>query len=232
MSTLTSSRLSQENLELIRALQRGMNQGRNLFNYSLITSTPITAYWLLGFVEAEGTFGISSLSPYFQVAQHGNSLHVLRLIESFLGKLTNGFLFSTLSVTPSCSLVLNKATGVYSLTVQDIDSLYGYVLFFFLGMTFQTRKFIDFKYWALTLYLHKFGFIYTPEGRGLVNAISKFINDGRYTNNPSGPILPPTDDDIQCVLQTKLPVTLTPEMSHTQLSRAFTTAKGKNSYTV
>lgn len=37
----------------------------------------INPYWLLGFTEAEGTFGIKNLVPYFQICQHGRSLLVL-----------------------------------------------------------------------------------------------------------------------------------------------------------
>ena len=34
--------------------------------------------WLLGFIEAEGTFGLINLVPYFQVAQHSRSAHVIQ----------------------------------------------------------------------------------------------------------------------------------------------------------
>ena len=43
-----------------------MNSGRIEFNYSLIPvlrdGDPL---WLLGFIEAEGTFGFKNLSPFF-----------------------------------------------------------------------------------------------------------------------------------------------------------------------
>jgi hypothetical protein len=40
------------------------------------SSTKINIYWLLGFVEGDGTFGIKNLVPYFyfQVAQHNKNI--------------------------------------------------------------------------------------------------------------------------------------------------------------
>ena len=42
-----------------------MNLGRTLYNYDLIPKIVVDPYWLLGFIEAEGTFGFKNLSPYF-----------------------------------------------------------------------------------------------------------------------------------------------------------------------
>jgi hypothetical protein len=54
---------------------------------NLRSSTKINIYWLLGFVEGHGTFGIKNLVPYFQVAQHNKNISVLNLIKDFLAKL-------------------------------------------------------------------------------------------------------------------------------------------------
>ena len=43
-----------------------MNSGRTEFNYSLIPGLIVVdPFWLLGFIEAEGTFGFKNLSPFF-----------------------------------------------------------------------------------------------------------------------------------------------------------------------
>jgi len=46
-----------------------MNKTRKKYNCTLTDWIKKTPYWFLGFVEAEGTFGIKNLSPYFQIAQ-------------------------------------------------------------------------------------------------------------------------------------------------------------------
>lgn len=106
----------------------------------------MSPHWLLGFVEGEGTFGIKGLSPYFQVGQHVRSLPVLASIRMFFGSLPNWVNLSLNSKVPVSTQSLNNRTDVVTYSIQDIDSLYDYVLFFFLGMPFQTRKFIDFQY--------------------------------------------------------------------------------------
>jgi hypothetical protein len=116
--------------------------------------------------------------------------------------------------------------------MQNVDALYDYIMFFFLSMPFQTRKGIDFEYWALVLHLHKFGYFYMPEGRALNTAVSRYINRGRYINNPTGAIQAPSIESINAVLALTPLISLTPEMTHTQLSLAMTSAKGKASYTV
>ena len=183
-------------------------------------------------MEREGTFGIRGMSPYFQVGQHMHSLIVLQAISLFFASLPNLFEFTLNSGVPYNSESLNNSTAVYTFSMQDIDSLYAYILFFFLGMPFQTRKLVDFQYWALVLHLHKFGYFYMPEGRALVLAISKYINEGRYSTNPTGPVLAPRNTDILDLLSSTTLVELTPEMTHTMLARAFTIAKGKSSYQV
>ena len=41
-------------------------------------------FWLLGFIEGEGTFGFKNLSPFFQVGQSVRSLYVLEAIAKYL----------------------------------------------------------------------------------------------------------------------------------------------------
>jgi Tfp pilus assembly protein PilZ len=47
---------------------------------------------------------------------------------------------------PLSSIVINNKTDVLSLTINDIDSLYGYIMPFLQYLTFYTRKSIDFKF--------------------------------------------------------------------------------------
>ena len=71
--TTGSSRLSAEKLAWASTIINGMNSGRTVFNRSLMPAITINPFWLLGFIEAEGTFGLKNLSPYFQLAQHSNN---------------------------------------------------------------------------------------------------------------------------------------------------------------
>ena len=77
LSALSTTRLEDEQKALAFKPISGMNQGRSNYDYSLLPNTPIDPYWLLGFIEGEGTFGIKSMVPYFQVGQHIRSDIVL-----------------------------------------------------------------------------------------------------------------------------------------------------------
>jgi hypothetical protein len=46
-----------------------MNSSRIVYNYSLIPNLQVNPYWLLGFIEGEGSFGLKNLSPYFQIGK-------------------------------------------------------------------------------------------------------------------------------------------------------------------
>jgi hypothetical protein len=52
-----------------------------------VSSNKINLYWLLGFFEGDGTFGIKNLVPYFQIAQHNKNIKLLNLIKCSLSSL-------------------------------------------------------------------------------------------------------------------------------------------------
>jgi hypothetical protein len=141
-------KISKTNLTKIRKLRASMNTGRVDLKvsqlYKLTNQVSINIWWLLGFVEGEGTFGYKHLVPYFQLAQHKKNLFVLKAIESFLLKLplqnTEG------NQKLNVHFTLNTKTGVYSITVLDIDALFSYIVPCFIPMSFNTRKSLDFKY--------------------------------------------------------------------------------------
>lgn len=84
--------LSNSDRERILSIKDGMNLGRIVFKYE--TTGPqitINPNWLIGFIEAEGTFGIKTGSSlYLQVAQKKNSSQEsLSAIKTFLIRLSN-----------------------------------------------------------------------------------------------------------------------------------------------
>jgi len=216
-----TTRLTEEQAVWIHPLIKGMNLGRTEFNYSLIPAIiTIDSFWLLGFIEAEGTFGLKNFSPFFQIGQNNRSYMVMDAIITFLQSLPKRFLFSVNTLSPHVSKSLNTATNVSVLSISSIDALYDYLMFFLLDMPLQTRKAVDFYYWCIILHLHKFGFFYLPEGKALIAKIASYINDGRYSTNPEKGIAP-SIDEITHLLNLPLPVSLTPEMLHVDLAKAF-----------
>lgn len=227
LSESNSTRLSLSQLERIKGIKSQINSGRTLYNYDLIPKINVNPFWLLGFLEAEGTFGFKNLSPYFQVGQHTRSSHVLEAITSYLHSLPKGFTISLRTAAPTVNKNLNNRTSVSVISIVNIDALYDYLLFFFLSMPFQTRKSEDFYFWSIALHLHKLGYFYLSEGRVLVYKISQYVNNGRYSTNHNL-VIAPSLSDIDRLLDLKLPVTLQPNMLHVNLAKAFASTLKQN----
>lgn len=206
----------------INAIIKNMNLNRTFIDYSIIPAIIINPFWLLGFIEGEGTFGLKNFSPFFQIGQHSKNLKILKFISLYLQSLPKSFLFSLNTLPPKISYTLHSRTLVSVISISNIDALYDYFMYFLLDLEFQTRKGEDFYYWCLILHLHKFGYFYTTEGKKLVFQISNYINEGRYsTNSNKGEVSKPDFNTIQKVLNLNLPIKLAPEMLHVDLAKAF-----------
>ena len=219
-SKSSSSKDLGSDLTIVKDIIAQMNSSRTTYNYALIPSIIINPFWLLGFIEAEGTFGFKNLVPYFQLGQHARNLIVLENIIKYLESLSKGFVFSNFNTKLKLSKTLHKNTNVYVIVLSNIDALHDYLTPFLLTMSFQTRKNLDFFYWSLALHLFKFGYFYVAEGRSLVKDISNSINTARYSNKNVSNLLP-NIDSINKVLSINLPVKLTADMNHLILSQSF-----------
>jgi len=221
-------KISKTDLTTIQKLRAGMNSGRVKLKETelnkLTNQVSINMWWLLGFVEGEGTFGYKHLVPYFQIAQHKKNLFVLKAIESFLSKLPiqNTGWNQELNVL----YALNTRTDVYSMSVLSVDTLFSYIIPVFMSMSFYTRKSMDFKYWVISVIIHKFGYYYLPKGKKLALQISSGTNKFRYTTNTGNSIELPNDDYISKFLAQPAPFDISRGLTHFSLVREFTINKG------
>lgn len=87
--------IDNQNLDWVKICIKGMNSGRTEIKTSLLPEIPVNLFLLLGFIEGEGTFGLKGLVPYFQVAQHNENSHVLKIISEFLIYLPNLFYYAS-----------------------------------------------------------------------------------------------------------------------------------------
>jgi hypothetical protein len=101
----------------------------------------------MGFIEAEGTFGIKTGSSlYFQVAQKITSQESLNAITTFLTGLSNSDIAKNSGILPiNVTSTTNIRTNVVSLVVSSIDTLYYFFLPWLYSSSFNSRKYVDFK---------------------------------------------------------------------------------------
>ena len=227
-STGTLKRISETNLNQIKYFKTNMNKHRLVIDKQeldyLTKKVSINAWWLLGFVEGEGTFGYKHLVPYFQVAQHKKNLFILNAIESYLLKLPKD---TKNNKEFKMHYSLNHKTNVYSMSIIGIDTLYNYIVPFFEGISFQTRKTVDYKYWVISVLIHKYGFYYLPGGKKIALQISLTTNKYRYTTgNRTNKLELPSDESIFKLLSSPAPFNLASGLSHSQLVKEFTISKG------
>lgn len=136
----STSKIQGYDLIIVKEIINQMNSGRNVYDYSLIPSLTIKPYWLLGFIEGEGTFGFKNLVPYFQIGQHARSLIVLDNIMAYMKSLPKGFNFSNFNTKLELSKTLNKSTDVYVIVLSNIDALHDYLIPFFFLLIFKFVK--------------------------------------------------------------------------------------------
>lgn len=112
----------------------------------------INMNWLIGLIEGDGTFGIKNRSPYLQIAQKNTNEQTLNAIKTggnshryistnYRCKASDTINISSPNVTSS----INKKTNVISLVINNIDSLYYYILPKLEESEMYSRKSIDFK---------------------------------------------------------------------------------------
>lgn len=221
--------VSRKDMVKILTLKTSMNSGRltidNKQMVLLISNISINKWWLLGFVEGEGTFGYKHLAPYFQIAQHKKNLFVLEAIEKYLLKLIEQYPKRAGYQEFGIKYALNSRTGVYSMAVTKIDVLFSHILPFFESMSFFSRKALDYDYWVIVIIMHKYGYYYLREGKKLALQISSATNKYRYTTSKVNAELP-GHDDISKLLSQAPPFDLTKDISHFDLVRSFTISKG------
>lgn len=223
-------KLNNTDLTNISTIKNGMNLGRtkisaNEYN-TIIKNVNINPFWLLGFVEGEGTFGIKNLAPYFQIAQNSKNKAILDIINTYLGSIPKGISTTKSTALPLLTVNFNTKTNVFSYIINNIDVLFDYIIPFFQGLEFQTRKFKDFELWSVAVKLHKFGYFYESNGRKLLMSIASSINKHRYSTNPKGPAKTPTQEEIAKVLSLEPPFDINSGESHFTLSRKYTIKKG------
>lgn len=222
---ISYTNFSKADLVKLKKLKECMNSGRLVIRPKqeklLKDKVSINKWWLLGFVEGEGTFGYRHMVPYFQIAQNLKNLFVLEAIE--------GYMLNTFKLSSSQKVFnryLNKGTGVYSLVIYTVDINFYYLLPFFESMTFFSRKNIDYLYWVIVVIIHKLGYYYLPEGKKMALEISSATNKYRYTTNNLRKFELPSTESISKLFSQTPPFDISTGSNHLELAKKFTITKG------
>jgi LAGLIDADG endonuclease len=181
--------------EEVILIKRRMNKKRTDFSEYIIPKyTDINPYWLVGFVEGDGSFYISRGKAAFSITQKSDI--ILNIIKDYF---VNVIGTKQLQLKSKNKLYLpianidctkvnyhkrkknDKDYNMYSISNQDV--LFQYVAPFFANKQFLTKKGYDFFMWLICLHLIIQGYTSKPEGRILLWKIKENMNKPRCTNN-------------------------------------------------
>ena len=178
-------------LEKIDKIKKGMNTKRHY-------ETPkfdfhITKYWLLGFIEGEGSFSISKerLQQIFFLGQVSSERPLLEkiseylesYIESSISYSTNNKSIFAIYDKPGNALRTRKPFS--SLHCANQEYLLKVLVPLLDTLTWQTKKYMDFKDWSAILEIKAAGLHLSPQGKELVQKVISQMNNYRLSTNPN-----------------------------------------------
>ena len=147
----------------------------------------ITPYWLLGFVEGEGSFYISKSNNFslaFNICQSNRDLTLMEEIKTYmlnlpgLGNKNNDFIH--LSINKS---VKNITFDMVYLKIHHLDYITKVFIPFLDSMKWQSKKELDYLDWKAVLKLKELGLHYTDDGLKLIYKILSQMNVNRLSSN-------------------------------------------------
>lgn len=186
-----SSKNKTKDLSLeIEKIKNIMNRGRLDFQLPEGHCPIVTSYWLLGFVEGEGSFHLdrSSNRLIFNITLSGNDLALLEAIKYFLYDLPeveSSAQAQNLSKSSIMIYVSKSSTRAAHLSIKNTDFIKSVIIPFFSSMDWHSKKYLDFQDWVLVFKLKEEGHHYTDQGLRLIELIISQMNNNRLSTSKS-----------------------------------------------
>jgi hypothetical protein len=192
-----------ELVEEIEKLRLGMNSKRTDFTMPEGHRFNITPYWLLGFIEGDGSFSYKNLSKdaNFSIIQKGNKdllMAIAEYLQSLLQcSLNNKIAAKPGSFSPELELLriplakesfhtknwvyISEYNGLCNLSANNTFYLNIVIAPLLDNLTWRSKKYLDYCDWKLILALITKGLHYLPEGINLIEIISSQMNNYRLS---------------------------------------------------
>ena len=145
----------------------------------------ITSYWLLGFIEGDGCFSINKGNNFrldFSLTQSSPNLALLQKIKFFLENLpgTNEDFANVIGISTVKSNKLNQypAVRIETTRIPFITDIFIPLLE---GLTWRSKKYLDFQDWKNILLLKAQGHHLTETGAELIYLVLSQMNNNRLS---------------------------------------------------
>ena len=217
--------LSLTTFNQISHIKNNMNTNRTDYQNYKLKKEMISKYWLVGFVEGDGSFFFTNGNAVFSLTQKDK--RILEVIRDYLENIPLNPPYKGL-VKPSrgkphCSITRKNKNTAYQLDIQDKDVLFQYILPFFKNLQFFSRKGIDFSIWCLGLHILINGYNHLFKGKELLLKLSNNMNSKRYFSDISELL---DIQDLKELFDTQPPFDIYSGKSHFVLAKEFHAKKG------
>ena len=177
--------------DAIIELKNQMNTNRVNFDRPENFKIVITKWWLLGFVEGDGSFFMrrDTFTPVFCIEITGVQLDVLIKIKEFLEKSLGFNLYSLYKLKHSSIIAVTTvkarkdSKSSVSLIIKNVRVLNNYLVPFLEDMTFLTKKGKDFKYFKIICKVVHKGAHKNGEIEKIILKLSYTMNNYRLSTN-------------------------------------------------
>ena len=172
----------------IELIKSNMNSKRFDFKLPEYHKIRITNYWLLGFVEGDGSFTLIRNNKYklrFDISQSSKDLLLMVEIKNYFNhlaiKLHNSESYKE-------NLFINKSSeglpfNMSYLTIKNQLYIVNVLIPLFDSMVWLTKKELDYKDWKVVLKFRDLGLHYTKDGLKVIGQIFNQMNNNRLTSN-------------------------------------------------
>lgn len=172
----------------IELIKSNMNSKRFDFKLPESHKIRITNYWLLGFVEGDGSFTLIRNNKYklrFDISQSSKDLLLMVEIKNYFNLLATK-LYNSESYKEN--LFINKSSeglpfNMSYLTIKNQLYIVNVLIPLFDSMVWLTKKELDYKDWKVVLKFRELGLHYTKDGLKVIGQIFNLMNNNRLTSN-------------------------------------------------
>lgn len=191
----------------IVSLKNSMNKKKIGWKQSDNHKIVITPYWLLGFVEGEGSFSINrkSYQLTFSLGQNAKELDVLIKIQEFLLNLPGNYKLSRSNIKIIYLEVQKKgyrtSKPMARISVSMKEYLNNVLVPLFDSLVWFSKKEKDYKDWKIVLNFKNEGKHFMKEGQELIEFIYLRMNQRRLSSNISCKIPTNLNERISILLK-------------------------------
>nr|YP_009262128.1 LAGLIDADG endonuclease [Chrysoporthe deuterocubensis]AMX22203.1 LAGLIDADG endonuclease [Chrysoporthe deuterocubensis] len=162
----------------IKVLKEEMNTNRTVWNRN--KDINITPYWLLGFVEGDGSFSVSKENNFlliFTIAQTMKDLPLKEAIKNYLNSLNSHFndaVYLTMYKSKT-----DERSDMINLVATKSEFISQVLLPFFQNLRWVSKKELDFVDWMSILKIKQLGIHHMEQGVAMIQRLIGQMNNNR-----------------------------------------------------